>query len=136
MDKQRGKDQTVVIAEDDLDTRALFRKLCELAGFRVVEAGDGLEAVVVATRETPSLVVMDLSMPRMDGIDAAREMRKDERLRQVPIVFVTAHGAMGMELFGRAAELGGGPVEYLPKPVDNRQLVDLIRRLIVEPRAA
>lgn len=136
MEEQKGAAQTIVIAEDDPDTRVLFRKLCELEGFRVVEAGDGEEAVAAARREEPALVVMDLSMPRMDGIDAAREMRRDERLREIPILFVTAHGEMGMDLYAQVAELGGGTLEYLPKPVDRFQLAELIRSLTGRPSAA
>ena len=86
----------------------------------------------MARGASPSLIVMDLSMPRMDGIDAAREMRLVKELRDVPILFVTAHGELGMDLFMRAGELGGAPIEYLPKPIDNAQLVETIRRLTRE----
>jgi CheY-like chemotaxis protein len=129
MNEQKTRAQTIVVVEDDPDTLALFRKLCELEGFRVVEARDGLEAVAAVRREAPSLVMMDLSMPHMDGIDAAREMRRDDRLKGIPILFVTAHGDMGMDLYARSTELEGGAVEYLPKPVDNYQLMDLVRSL-------
>jgi CheY-like chemotaxis protein len=130
MDERNTGGRTVLVAEDDDDTRRLIRKLCEGEGARVVEARDGREAVAAFGREIPSLVVMDLSMPKMDGIDAAREIRSHEAFRGVPILFVTAHGDMGMDLFARAADMPGVPVEYLPKPFDNVRLIETIRGLL------
>ena len=122
----------ILIVEDNDDFRELLQSFVESKGYQAITAADGSEALEVLTHIQPALIVMDLNMPVTDGFTAARSMREQERLRQIPIVFVTAHGSLGIELYQNLSILEGGQIEYLPKPVDIQLFEDLIHRLIPE----
>src|SRR5215207_7450033 len=81
----------VLVVEDHEDTRLLLKLLLEHEGYAIVEVGDGLEAVEIAARECPDLVLMDGSLPGLDGLSATRRMREKESLRYVPIVALSGH---------------------------------------------
>jgi two-component system cell cycle response regulator DivK len=110
---------TVLVAEDSHDTRAMLRRTFELKGYRVLEAGDGHEALEVARKHRPSLIVIDLNMPVLDGLEAVKNMRKLEAPgEQVPIVAITAFDVYGM----KEAALQTGCNTYLCKPLDLEEL--------------
>lgn len=116
----------ILIADDYDDNRELLRLLLESNGHAVREARDGRECVALARRETPDLVLIDLSMPELDGWDTLRELRADERTRAVPCVAFTA-------LTGepdRRRALRAGFDDYLAKPFRASELHELIERLI------
>ena len=114
----------ILIAEDYDDARDLYRLVLSLAGFRVEEAVNGLEAVEKATTLAPALIVMDLSMPTMNGIEAIERLCRDTRTSQTPILVVTAQtSARG--LIGSAAIDG-----FCTKPCPPTELVETVRRLI------
>jgi CheY-like chemotaxis protein len=124
-DKLEGAGQpTVLVAEDHDDTRLMLRVLLEQRGYRVVEAGEGLEAVAAAERERPRLVLMDVSLPALDGLSATRLMRGREALCAVPVVAVSGHAAER----DRAAALAAGCSAYLTKPIDFGRLDEILRR--------
>ena len=77
----------VLVAEDHEDTRCFLRTLLEMRGFEVAEARDGKEAIEVAERERPDLILMDASMPRLDGFSATRRLRESPTLGRLPIIF-------------------------------------------------
>ena len=85
--------RTILVVDDFDDTRLLLRTWLERKGFRVIEAEDGLQAVAVAQKERPDLIIMDLEMPRLDGLTATRRIRKVKELETVPVVAVSAYGA-------------------------------------------
>jgi two-component system, cell cycle response regulator DivK len=121
---------TILIVEDNDDVRHILQMFIEQLGFRVINASDGIKAMETLVNELPALIIMDINMPIIDGFTAARRIRQQEHLRQVPIVFITAHGALGIELFQEHLNtLEGGPIEYLPKPIDKHLLDDLIKRM-------
>ena len=95
-------------------------------GYRVVTATNGEEAVSVATYTNPDLILMDISMPTLDGLGATRRMRENGALRTIPIVAVTAFGTEG---FQRAA-YDAGVAGYLTKPIDFDRLHQLVSRLL------
>ena len=106
---------TVLVAEDSLDTRIMLKRAFELKGYRVFEAEDGQQALDVARRHRPSLIVMDLNMPVLDGLEAIKNFRKLERGgEQVPIIAITAYDVYGME---EAAHEAGCNI-YLTKPIN------------------
>jgi len=110
----------ILIAEDETIIRLDLRELLERAGHEIVaEARDGEEAVALAREHQPDLAVMDVKMPRLDGIDAARRILDD---RQIPIVMLTAYDQE--ELVGRAVE--AGVFGYLVKPFREQDLVPAI----------
>src|SRR3954452_108074 len=83
--------RTVMVVEDFEDNRFMMRRLLEMSGYEVVEAVNGEEAVEMALRERPTLILMDLSLPLLDGLAATRRIRGYPELRSVPIVAVSAH---------------------------------------------
>ncbi|HEX8634489.1 MAG TPA: response regulator [Pyrinomonadaceae bacterium] len=116
----------VLVVEDFDDTRFLMRLELERRGFRVVEATDGEQAIEFAARERPDIIIMDIGLPHVDGIEATRRIRSDHTLRDVLIVALTAHH----ETEYRAQALAAGCDAYLTKPVDFDWLIDLLGRLL------
>ena len=117
---------TVLVVEDLEDTRYLMRMELERRGYRVLEAENGEEGVALATKEHPNIVLMDIGLPVMDGIEATRRIRADETTRGVLIVALTAHH----ETEYRASALAAGCDAYLTKPIDFDWLIDLLGRLL------
>jgi two-component system, cell cycle response regulator DivK len=114
----------VLVAEDHDDTRQLLRTLLEQRGYSVVEAGDGFAAVDAAEREHPDLILMDGSLPLLDGIGATRRLRGLPALSAVPIIFLSGHA----EQYARSAALDAGCDEYVVKPFDIERLVTVLKR--------
>src|SRR5947209_7469700 len=105
----------ILVVDDSDDTRLVLRRLLEARDYRVVEAADGREAVEAARRECPDLILMDLNMPLMDGLEATRRIRECKELCQsVPVLAFTAFDTYGME----QAALEAGCSGYLRKPLD------------------
>lgn len=110
---------TVLVAEDSSDTRIMLKRAFELKGYRVVEAEDGKQALEMAKRYHPSLIVIDLNMPVLDGLETVKNFRKLEgNGDKVPIVAITAYDVYGME----QAALETGCNKYLSKPLDLEEL--------------
>ncbi len=97
-----------------------------MSGYRVVEAVNGQEAIEVAARERPDLILMDLSLPLLDGLAATRRIREQPDLRAVPIVAVSAHDTADFH----ADALAAGCNEYVTKPIDFDQLESLLSSLV------
>ena len=117
---------TVLLVEDTEDNRQMMGRLLELSGFRVVEATNGQEAVEAAARENPRIILMDLSLPFIDGLAATRRIRNIPGLQNVPIVAVSAHDTADFHHEALAA----GCDAYLTKPIDFSELEAVMRRMI------
>jgi CheY-like chemotaxis protein len=117
---------TVLLVEDTEDNRFMMRRLLEMSGYRVVEATNGEEAVRLAESESPDLILMDLSLPVIDGLAATRAIRKLNGLSKTPIVAVSAHDTSDFQ----ADALAAGCNSYITKPIDFSQLEQLIARLL------
>jgi CheY-like chemotaxis protein len=127
MDSQNGNAGPVVmVVEDFEDNRFMLRRLLEMTGYRVLEAINGEEAVELAQRERPQLILMDLSLPQLDGLAATRRIRQHADLRDVPIVAVSAHDTADFH----ADALAAGCNDYVTKPIDFDQLEALLHRLL------
>ena len=116
--------RTVLIVDDFDDTRLLLRTWFERRGFRVVEAGNGLEAIDQADTELPDLIIMDMQMPGLDGLSATRRIRKSHD--SVPILAVSAYGA---EQY-RDLALAAGCNDYVSTPFEPATLEGIIRNLV------
>jgi CheY-like chemotaxis protein len=117
---------TVLLAEDSQDTRIMLKQAFEMKGYRVFEAEDGQEALEMAQRHHPHLIVIDLNMPVLDGLEAVKNFRELEGPeQQVPIVAITAFDVPGME----AAALETGCNKYLSKPLDLSELDRALKSL-------
>lgn len=115
---------TVLVAEDSQDTRTMLKRAFELKGYRVFEAEDGQEALEMARRHRPSLIVIDLNMPVLDGLETVKNLREEERPgEEIPIVAITAYDVPGME----DAALETGCNRYLRKPLDLSELDRVLR---------
>jgi two-component system cell cycle response regulator DivK len=117
---------TVLLVEDTEDNRQMMRRLLEMSGFRVVEALNGREAVEVAAEVKPKIILMDLSLPFVDGLAATRQIRKLPGLRDVPIVAVSAHDTADFH----SQALDAGCNAYVTKPVHYPELEDLVNSLL------
>lgn len=123
----RNKDLKVLLVEDVEDTRLFMRLELEQQGFIVFEASDGRTAVDLAAKESPDVILMDLTLPQMDGFSAARLIReKSGKLQTVPIIAVTAH----QETNFRSGAKASGFDAYVTKPIDIQSLKELIDGLL------
>jgi CheY-like chemotaxis protein len=118
--------KTILLVEDFDDTRLMTKLWLTKKGYRVVEAENGQKAVEVAQREQPDLIIMDMMMPGLDGLDATRQIREYQSLQTTPIVAVSAYGADQY----RHKALDAGCNEYVPTPFDPDSLSNLIERLL------
>jgi two-component system, sensor histidine kinase and response regulator len=123
--KGRRHVPTIILADDSILQRMMTRVLLEAEGYQVIEAGDGRDVVDLAQVARPDLIVMDVAMPSMDGVTAARRIRGEPgAVAQVPIVFVTALGASS----DRDTALAAGGNDYLVKPTSDRELLRAVER--------
>ena len=118
---------TVLIVEDVDDARYFMRLELEQLGYLVIEAEDGAKAVEIALRERPDIILMDLTLPVMDGLAATAIIRNNEQMREVPIIAVTAHQESDL----RAEAKASGFNAYVTKPIDIPWLDELIKGLLV-----
>jgi two-component system cell cycle response regulator DivK len=121
---------SLLVVEDTEDNRFMMRRLLEMEGYRVVEARNGEEAVKVAQEEKPALILMDLSLPIIDGLAATRLIRKLPALEKTPIIVVSAHDTGDFQ----ARALKAGCNRYITKPIDFGELEKLIVQLLTETR--
>jgi two-component system phosphate regulon response regulator PhoB len=116
----------VLVADDERAIRLLCRVNLAASGMDVLEAGDGREALELARKERPDLVLLDVMMPEVDGWTVARELAADERTREIPIVFLTARAEAADRRLGE--QLGG--VGYLVKPFDPVTIGDYVEDVL------
>jgi CheY-like chemotaxis protein len=121
--------KSVLIVDDQADERAIQRAMLEHLGYRVMEASDGVEALDLAWHAEPDLVLLDIAMPRMDGLEVCRALRSDPRTSAAAVLFLTASNA------GEAKErvLAAGGSAVLIKPVDPHDVAQEVENLIGKP---
>ncbi len=117
---------TVLLVEDTEDNRQMMRHLLQMSGFNVVEATNGKEAVERAHEVDPQIILMDLSLPIIDGLAATREIRSDPEFDRVPIVAVSAHDTA--DFHNDALEAGCDA--YVTKPINYTELEELVHRFL------
>jgi two-component system, cell cycle response regulator DivK len=127
MSERDQKDLKVLLVEDFEDTRLFMRLELEDQGFIVFEAENGQVAVETAIRENPDVILMDLTLPLMDGFEATKLIRQNEALKNVPIIAVTAHQE---DDFRNDAKASGFDA-YVTKPIDVNWLKELIAGLLI-----
>ena len=115
-----------MVVEDYEDTRLLLRKILEDLGYNVLEASNGQEAVDIASHERPDLILMDLDLPILDGIQATQRIRQHANLESVPIVAVTAYPMS----YTHVKAFAKGCNEYMAKPIDMTELANLVNRYL------
>lgn len=125
MKEQDGR-VTLLLVEDTEDNRFMMRRLLEMTGYRVVEATNGEEAVKIAKAELPQLILMDLSLPVIDGLAATRLIRKLPDFESTPIIAVSAHDTLDFQ----SDAIEAGCNSYITKPIDFNELEELIAQLL------
>ena len=126
MDETQPADLTILVVEDYEDTSLAMRLALEDRGYRIIEAADGAQAVEVAARERPEIILMDLQLPVLDGLAATERIRANPELSETIIVAVTAH----QEADYRARALAAGCNAFVSKPIDFEWLNELLVSLV------
>ncbi|HSE23944.1 MAG TPA: response regulator [Pyrinomonadaceae bacterium] len=114
----------ILLVEDSTENRELLRRWLEQRGYRVVEAADGQEALDLAPLASPQLILMDLRLPKLNGMAVIRRLRRKPQLRKTPFI---ALSGLNPELF-RDAALSEGFADYLAKPVDLGELEKVLKK--------
>jgi two-component system, cell cycle response regulator DivK len=121
--KDMGTSQkTILVVEDDALSMRLFRDVLRAHGYRVLQSEDGITALQLTREHHPDLILMDIQLPGMSGLEAVKWIKEDNGLKAIPIIAVTASAMKG----DKAKMLAGGCDDYLPKPVKLKQLVAII----------
>jgi two-component system, cell cycle response regulator DivK len=121
-----GKLPRILIAEDLDENRIALKLMLKLSGFEPLEACDGEQAIEIARREKPDLVLMDISLPIIDGLQATRELRADEGLGRLPIIIVSAYDSPETRDEARAS----GSTDYISKPIEFDRLKEMIEKYL------
>jgi len=120
--------KTILYVEDNEFNRKIVRDLLARTSYRLLEATDGEAGVTMALQESPNLILMDIQLPKISGLDATRRLRADPRTAQIPIIAITSYALSGDD----QKALDAGASAYLAKPYSPRELLDLIRKLAPE----
>jgi len=125
-----AKPSRILIAEDFDENRIALKLMLKLAGFEPLEASDGEQALEMVRSERPDLVLMDISLPIIDGLQATREIRADAGLEQLPIIIVSAYDNPETRDEARAS----GGTDYISKPIEFDQLKEMIVKYLTGTR--
>jgi two-component system cell cycle response regulator DivK len=120
----------ILYIEDNFQNRRLVKKILVAAGFDVLEAEDGAKGIAIAQSENPDLILMDINMAGMDGMEATAILKKSE-LKRIPIIALTAAAMKG----DRERIIASGCDEYMQKPISRAALVDITKRFLAEDAA-
>jgi two-component system, cell cycle response regulator DivK len=118
----------ILVVEDQSDNRQILRDLLGNAGYDLVEAENGEEALAALAKQRPDLILMDIQLPVMDGYEATRRIRTDPKMKEVPIIAVTSYALAGDE----AKALAAGCDAYVTKPYSPRALLGKVRDYLGE----
>src|SRR5947199_6954467 len=124
--KPKGERPRVLVVDDYPDAREMYTEYLEFSGFDVVEAGNGIEALQRAVDTTPDIILMDLSLPVMDGWEATRRLKADQRTASIPVVALTGHALAGIS----DGALKAGCDAFVTKPCLPEDLVKEIKRVL------
>ena len=119
----------MLVVDDDPSVRGLLAKTLEKEGYRVISAGNGVEALALAREHRPQAITLDVLMPQMDGWGALKELKADAELREIPVIMVTVLNERGM-----AIPLGAA--DFVTKPVDRQRLAAILREHCADPSSA
>ena len=116
----------ILVVEDQMDNRQILRDLLGNAGYQLVEAENGEEALAAVAKQRPDLILMDIQLPVMDGYEATRRIKANPDFKSIPIIAVTSYALAGDEAKARAA----GCDAYVTKPYSPRQLLAKVREFL------
>jgi CheY-like chemotaxis protein len=116
----------ILIADDDAEMLQTLSFMLEREGYAVIRAENGLEAVELARKELPALVMLDVHMPRMDGLNACREIKADQVTKGIPVVMLTVEGSIN-EI---QQAISYGATTYITKPSSNAEILKVVKNII------
>ena len=125
--KKKGKKPVVLLVDDYPDAREMYAEYLEFSGFDIVQAGNGVEAIERARDSHPDVILMDLSLPVMDGWEATRRLKADDTTKDIPVLAVTGHALSGVSNDAKKAGCDG----FITKPCLPEDLVAEIRKVLV-----
>ncbi len=120
--------RTVLYIEDNEYNRKIVRQLLTRTPYELIEALDGEAGVALAQEKLPQLILMDVQLPKMSGLDATRVLKADARTRHIPIIVITSFALSG----DREKAAAAGADSYLAKPYSPRELLDLVNKYLAE----
>ena len=120
--------RTILYVEDNEYNRKIVRRLLERTSYRLIEAVDGESGVAMAQQALPELILMDVQLPKMSGLDATQILKADPRTRAIPVVVITSFALSG----DREKAAAAGADNYLAKPYSPRELLALVRQYLPE----
>jgi CheY-like chemotaxis protein len=129
MNKTKPERPCVLLVDDYPDAREMYSEYLQYSGFDVIEAGNGIEALQQAIEQEPDIILMDLSLPVMDGWEATRRLKADRRTARIPVVALTGHALAGISEGARRA----GCDAFVTKPCLPEDLVKEIRKVLEQP---
>ncbi len=118
--------KTVLIVEDNELNMKLFHDLLDAHGYRTIQTRDGLEALDLARKHSPDLILMDIQLPEVSGLEVTKWLKDDEELKQIPVIAVTAFAMKGDEEKIRQ----GGCEDYISKPISVMKFLETVRRFL------
>jgi len=118
----------VLIVEDDLKNLKLLRDLLQVSGYSTLEAKDGKQGIEMAKAHKPALILMDIQIPIMDGLEAAKILKADPETKDIPIIALTSHAMKGDEERVRKSGCDG----YMSKPIDTREFLKRLEQYFVD----
>lgn len=122
----KNEDIKILLVDDEPDIIEIIRFNLEQKGYQISTASDGLEAIKAAEKEMPNLIIMDVMMPNLDGIEACERMRQDDRFADTIIMFLTARG----EDYSYVAAFDAGADDYVTKPIKPKVLLSKVKGLL------
>jgi len=123
MDNSEQAAKKILVVDDNQDSRELVLKILRGKGHQLLEAVDGQDALEKVAAERPDLILMDISLPKMDGHEVTRQLKSDQRFASIPVIALTAHAMKGdME-----KALAAGCEDYISKPINVREFYDRIK---------
>jgi two-component system cell cycle response regulator DivK len=123
-----GASKVVLIVEDNELNMKLFHDLLDAHGYRTLQTRSGIEALQIAREQHPDLILMDIQLPEVSGLEVTKWLKEDDELRQIPVVAVTAFAMKGDEERIRQ----GGCEAYISKPISVAMFIETVRRFIGE----
>ncbi len=118
--------KTILIVEDNALHQQLFAELLEEAGYSTLRAGEGLDAFALAKAHVPDLILMDIQLPAISGLEVTRWLKDEPALRHIPVIAITAYAMPGDEALMRA----WGCEAYIPKPISTTNFLETIARFV------
>lgn len=116
----------ILYVEDNFQNQRLVRKILSSRGIEMIDAGDGLTGVDMAVKEQPSLILMDISLPGIDGVEATQRIRSIPETAKIPIIALTANAMRG----DRERFIAAGCDDYLPKPISSADLIAMVEKYL------